>query len=316
MGKMKLVPSEPQLRLFNAGIDIQDRRATKRDAAYMAREMILCTLPHDDPGDVPSWCREAHGAKLFIQPGLDKKGKPLGMPYGTLPRLLLFWLIGEMKRKNTRKIWLTGSEGEPTSLASFMRELDLNPKNGGERSDTFRLKEAMTRLFAARIILLSQVTDEWGRTVHERASYQVAQKEMLWWDGDRLTQEGLMPAHVLMGQEFFEAVIETAVPCDTRAIRGLKNSSLALDLYAMLNYFGANQPRDMDWVELERRLGCDYADRKDLKKKVKAALPKVLHVHPGLRAEVIAGGLKIMASQPAVPFSKERRVLESTAAAV
>jgi hypothetical protein len=58
---------------------------------YMAKELVLCTLPHSDPGDVPGWSRTNGKFTLGIQPGYDHKHKrSFVYPYGSIPRLLLF----------------------------------------------------------------------------------------------------------------------------------------------------------------------------------------------------------------------------------
>src|ERR1700722_12108599 len=66
------------------------------EAAFMARQLVQCTLPHANPGNVPIWARTNGNLTLGIQQGYDlKSGNPLGYPYGSIPRLLLFWITTE-----------------------------------------------------------------------------------------------------------------------------------------------------------------------------------------------------------------------------
>jgi hypothetical protein len=65
-----------------------------------------------------------------------------------------------------------------------------------------------------------------------------------------------------------------------RALRALKRSPLALDLYALISYraFVIVQknlpPQFISWEQLSRQLGTDYANLKDFKKEANAALRK------------------------------------------
>ena len=63
-------------------------------------------LPHRNPGDVNVWGRENGKFSLVIQAGYTMKaGQPscIGLPYGSLPRLLLAWITTEaVKTKRKR----------------------------------------------------------------------------------------------------------------------------------------------------------------------------------------------------------------------
>ena len=47
----------------------KSRQLTKDDIALMVRELVLVTLPHKDPGDVPEWVRRNGNITLAVQPG-------------------------------------------------------------------------------------------------------------------------------------------------------------------------------------------------------------------------------------------------------
>ena len=64
------------------------------ERAYMARQLVQCTLPHTNPGNMPVWSRKNGNLTLSIVPVVDRKtGKSYGYPYGSIPRLLLFWMV-------------------------------------------------------------------------------------------------------------------------------------------------------------------------------------------------------------------------------
>lgn len=58
------------LKLIDAAANIALDRPTEKDTAYMARELVQCTLPHKNPGDQkPVWTRRNGSLTLAIQPG-------------------------------------------------------------------------------------------------------------------------------------------------------------------------------------------------------------------------------------------------------
>ena len=126
-----------QLRAVEA-VQIYTTDPSKADLAYMAREFILCTLPHSDPGDVLFWSRTNGNLTLGIQAGVNKKtGKSYGIPYGIIPRLVLVWMVTEIIRTKSRRLELGNR------LADFLLKLGLDPSRGGERSDARRAREQM-----------------------------------------------------------------------------------------------------------------------------------------------------------------------------
>jgi hypothetical protein len=64
------------------------------ERAYIARQLVQCTLPHSNPGDVPLWTRRNGNYTLSLQQGA-RDGELIGYPYGVLPRLLMFWVVTE-----------------------------------------------------------------------------------------------------------------------------------------------------------------------------------------------------------------------------
>jgi hypothetical protein len=82
--KQKLLEAAAVIRLDPANAE----------AAFMARHLVQCTLPHSDPGNVPLWKRRNGNLTLSIVPGTDRDtGQSIGYPYGSIPRLLLFWIV-------------------------------------------------------------------------------------------------------------------------------------------------------------------------------------------------------------------------------
>lgn len=277
------------------------------DKAFMARQLVQVTLPHSSPGNVPIWKRTNGNLTLSIRSGWDtKKDKPYGYPFGTIPRLILFWITTETLRRKSRRIQLGDS------LAGFMRDIGLNPDTGGGiRSDARRLRGQMERLFRATISFEYHYEDE-TLEGHGWSDMQVAPKGELWWDLKNPQQRNLWESWIELGEDFYNCIVSAPVPVDKRALRVLKNSSLALDLYAWATYktYAVSKkgtPQFIDWKNMQKQFGASYKTTKDFKRKVKATLKKVKGVYPSFKYEEVEGGIEIHPSKTAISQRPAKR---------
>lgn len=288
--KMKLISVAGEIRLD----------PDKTESAFMARQLVQATLPHKNPGNVPDWSRKNGDLTLTLRPGWDeKKRKQIGYPYGTIPRLLLFWITTEAIRTKNPRIELGNS------LAQFMEELGLDPYQGGKRSDVKRLQDQMKRLFQSTISFNQYTKGEaW-------LNMQVAPKGMLWWDEKQPQQDTLWKNWIQLGEDFFKAITSSPVPIDMRALRALKRSPLALDFYAWASYTAyqtqrTGQSRSLSWEILHEQFGSEYKKVDEFARKAWHALLKVQAVYPELNVERIRGGITVLPSKPSITIKAKR----------
>jgi len=299
-------------RILDAAAEIK-AEPNAAEMAFMARALVQATLPHSDPGDVPIWGRTNGRLSLTIKPDweLDPKtnqSRNVGIPYGTIPRLLLFWITTEAVKTKSRRLELG------TSLSAFMRELGLQP-TGGRWGSIPRLREHMKRLFRAKISFEVH-HDSNGDKGQTWLDMQVAPKGELWWNHHQPDQASLWKSWIELGDSFFEAICAAPVPVDVRALRALKNSPMALDLYAWLNYRSFTLERQgreqfIPWRGLAQQLGSSYSDIKDFRKSVKSSIRKIVTVMPGLHLEYAEGGLILYPGNSAIPAKRGRRKLST-----
>lgn len=277
----------------------------KIEAAFIARQLVQATLPHKNPGDVPLWSRTNGNLTLAIQPGINiETRKSCGYPYGTLPRLLLFWITTEAARTKNPRLELGNN------LASFMRQLGLDPSRRGKGSDAWRLRDQMQRLFKATISF-HQKREENGRKGEAWLDMKVAPEGVLWWDERQPEQPTLWGSWIELSKQFFNAITAAPVPVDMRALKALKNSPLALDLYSWATYTAyrtqkTEQPRSVSWELLHQQLGAEYHNIKDFGHKARLALRKVQAVYPEFGVEFEKGGVKVLPCNPAVTIKAKR----------
>lgn len=311
---MKTEPSQKPItrqhvRLLDAAEAIR-LDPDKTEAAFIARQLVQATLPHKNPGDdLPEWTRTNGNLTLSIRSGRRtdiKTGKRenIGYPYGTIPRLLLFWITTEtLKTQNTRLEL-------GNSLASFMRQLGLDPSRGGKRSDAKRLRDQMQRLFQATISF-EQIRKEEGRKGNAWLNMQIAPEGLLWWDDKHPEQGALWGSWIELSKQFFNAITAAPVPVDMRALKALKRSPLALDLYAWATYTAyqtqkTGQSRSVSWELLHNQFGSEYHDMKEFARKAWVAILKIQTVYPALSAERVKGGVQVLPCSPAITIKNKK----------
>ncbi len=295
--------------ILSAAVSMMDQ-PDDIDIAYMARELVQCTLPHSDPGQVPFWTRTNGNLTLSIVSDYDPTtGELVGYPYGSIPRLLLFWLTTEALRTGSPRLELG------KSYSAFLKDLGLDPNTGGgKRSDSHRVRVQTRRLFTSRISFIQDLSTE-DASGEARIHMNVARKSLLWWDPKKPSQMNLWGSWVELSEDFYRAITSSPVPLDIRALKALKRSPLSLDLYAWATHkansvYRKGKPQFVPWAALATQFGSDYSNHLDFKRKAKAALRKIVAVFPTLRLEDATGGIIVLpASRPSVAPNEVRKLL-------
>jgi hypothetical protein len=182
-----------------------------------------------------------------------------------------------------------------------MRKLGLDSSRGGVRSDAYRLRDQMERLFRARISFEYRDAQQ-----QSWLDMQIAPKGMQWWSHNLAEHPTTWENWIELGEEFYKAITAHPVPVNMDALQALKKSPLALDLYAWLTHqtFRASSSkrcRRVAWKSLHEQLGADYSDIQNFRRKAIDAIHKIEVVYPGLHVEMIEGGLSVKPSSPAIP---------------
>lgn len=245
---------------------------------YMARVLLQATLPHSAPAG-NEFARTNGNLHVSIA-----APSAIGLPYGSYPRLLLAWLTTEAVLTDDPLLCLG------KSLSAFMAKLGLVP-TGGKWGTIARLRDQANRLFSAHVTAYQ--TQVSGEAEHTHGSnITVATEWDLWWTpADHNGQSDLFRSWVRLNDRFFRQVTDRPVPLDMRAIKALKRSPLALDLYAWLTYRMSylRTRQEIPWDGVRAQFGADYADtpegHRNFRKKFVAALNKVMAVYDGLRID-------------------------------
>lgn len=273
--------------LIEQSLAIGDEDAREAGAlGFMARAMVQATLPHSKVEGSEFVRRNGKFSLTINAPSA------IGLPYGSVPRLLLAWLTTEAVKTKSRELELGDS------MAAFMGELGMSP-TGGARGDITRLKNQSRRLFNSSVTASYEDDDKAADM-----GYRLTDKSILWWHSKDPEQAGLWKSTVTLSEQFFNEVVDRPVPIDMRAIKALKRSPMALDIYNWLTYRMSylKRPTVIPWAGVSMMLGSNYSEPRDFKKAFLYELRKVLVVYPQVKAEALDDGLLIKPSPTHIPM--------------
>jgi hypothetical protein len=264
----------------------------KLTPGFIARAMVLASMPHSKPKETRF---ERKNGKYTLSMQSDEK---IGLPYGPIPRLLFAWITTEAVKTKQRTLVLG------KNLSDFMRKLDLEP-TGGKRGYITALQEQLRRLFTSTIrCIYSDNEQEAGIQMLLADNYD------LWWTPKNPKQIGLMDSTITLSEKFFNEVTQSPVVFYMEALKILRKSPMALDIYMWLTYKNSYS-REMTvilWESLQMQFGAGYPDdargKADFKRKFKKALGKVGTIYEAAnKLKALPKGLLYVPGDPHVPKS-------------
>jgi hypothetical protein len=255
---------------------------------YMARALVQATLPHKKLIGNEFTRKNGIFSLSIISPS------KVGLPYGSMPRLLLSWISTEAVRTKDRNLILG------RTLSFFLSELDLIP-SGGRWGTITRLKEQMRSLFGSFISCTYDDGNNWAvRNINPIS------KADLWWNPKQPNQATIFESTLTLNEDFFKEIINCPVPIDMRVLKDLKRSPLAIDIYCWLTY-RLSYMRSITiipWEVLQVQFGSNYATDQQGVRNFKRAflreLKRVTLFYREAKLEPLEEGLKLMPSLPHV----------------
>ena len=284
---------------------IEQESAKNADAlGYMTRILAQATLPHTEPALPPGtmYSRSTGLLTLNISPTTRK----YGIPYGTIPRVVLAWICTEATRTRERNLSLGKSQRE------FLEKIQLH-SNG---RDIARMREQCMRLFRAVVT----VEYEDGQVEHSQR-LPITRSDTIFWHKKSADVQSLWNSELELTEEFFKEIIAHPVPLDLRVFHALSKSPLAMDIYTWLTYrmfvlvaTGQRLAR-VPWVGLKAQLGTSIADTPEglrlFKSRFKQRLREVLLFYPDAQGHVRDAGsyLQLTPCKLHLPAPVDRRAL-------
>ena len=172
----------------------------------------------------------------------------LGVPYGSLPRLVLIHIMTEAVRTRSRHIVLG------TSFTDWMRRMGFRTVSYGPRGSATLIRQQLDRLLACEWMI------RWdNRTVDGDQEFAVKEVKLTNDYAGVNGRNGGFSREIMLTEGFFDHLREHAVPLDENAIRQLRDSATALDLYTWLAYrlprLSKSRPALISWPQLAVHFG-------------------------------------------------------------
>ena len=260
----------------------QEEADNNGSISYMARALVQACMPHKNPEEF--YFKRKNGNYSLVM----TSDPDTGLPYGSIPRLIMIWITSEVVKKKSRELVLGHS------LSAFMSELGI-PRTGAYIE---KFKDQTKRLFSCSISCTYDDGDTWQienvKTVKRASLTWLPKKE-----DDPKTRESIL----LLDKEFFDEIISKPVPIDLNVIKKLKNSSLALDIYCWLTYRMSylRKITPISWESLHNQFGSNYAQDKSgkyaFKKRLTDQMVKILAMYPDANVKKEQKGLVLYPSK-------------------
>lgn len=289
-GSSRLRPCD--LDLLEASVCIQERNPWEtNEVQFMPKHLVITTLPH----------RRVQGAEYARVNGRYRltilSPSNIGIPYGMLPRMIMVWLTSEAVITKSREIELGDS------LSEFMRKIDLVP-TGGRKGTIGRLKDQVNRLFSSTISL--QVING---DMDLESGFRIADHHMVFWSGHDPSQRDMWTSSVQLSESFYDVITSNPVPLDLSALKALKSSAMAFDIYCWMThrFYYLGNIAHIGWPALSEQFGSSYERLRDFKRAFSRELNRVSVLYPEARFKITEKKLILYPSKTHV----SKRRLES-----
>lgn len=237
-------PSVRQMIDDAFAVEIEDAKNAK-SLGYMSNVLAQVTLPHSYTDKIT---HKRTNGRLTLKIRADED---YGMPYGSLPRLLLSWICTEAVTKKDRQIMLGSCQSD------FIRKRLRIHSAGGEYVATIK-RQAMA-LFSSLITVDGSYVP--GEGVEH---ILIAKSAFMFWNQHQPDQPSLWESYLVLTQDFYKSIVDSPVPIDLRVLHALRKSPLAMDIYTWLVYrvyvLQVSHKREVriPWRALESQFGADY----------------------------------------------------------
>jgi Plasmid encoded RepA protein len=250
-------------------------------------------LPHKRPAaESLVWKVQTDSLTLLVEPGfrVGTTGTPIpvGVPYGAIARLILIYLQSEALRTGSREVELGGS------LRAFLKRLSISV--GGKTAKI--VKDQADRLSRCRLTFHS-TRNGIGLLVNQNIVDCAMFVEA---EGLEEGQGSLFVEKARLSEVFFQQLTQHAVPLDEAAIRHIRNSSMALDVYCWLAYrlHALKEPKHLTWAALAGQFGMGIKQRKHFRAAFIESLSLALAVYPEAKVDLMPDGVTLRPSNPPV----------------
>lgn len=273
-----------------------ERQAVDAAATLLAEEenrlgithagFAMTSLPHKKTVE-GFWKRQGHRTTLLVESGRNRDGVLIGVPYGSIARLILLYLQTEAVRTNNPEVELG------RSMKAWMARMSLS--TGGK---TYQLvAEQAYRISSCRLTFFADMANAElrsnGAFVQSAISLAGVMDE---------SQPTLWQDRVRLDEGFWKSLRDHPVPVREEALRAIGTRSLAIDVYIWLAYrlHALTKPTTVSWMSIHAQFGAGFRAVRQIKPTFLEALQIALAVYPEASVEIDRDGIVLLPSPPAV----------------
>jgi hypothetical protein len=279
-----------------------DREVVEAASLYMSDEdgslgfafsgWAQCALPHRRLAPEARWEIAGERVRLVVEPGLrpsddDGPMEHVGVPYGSIARLILLFLETEALRKNSREVELGGS------LRQWLMRIGASIGGSNARA----VRDQAERISRCRLTFHIHGSGKVGlvnQSIVDRA---------LFIEDVGLQRQGRLSLETAkLSEGFFEQLKRHPVPLEEAAIKAISNNPAALDVYLWLAYrlHVLTGDKLVTWKALKAQFGVSYKELFHFKPRFAQALALATAVYPAAKIDVIDEGVVLKPSRPPV----------------
>lgn len=285
--------SSHQRLCVEAAFEVMGDEAGKIGIAHAG--FAMAALPHKKTSETV-WEREGGSVKLLVESGLDVNRRPIGIPYGSVARLILIYLQTQAVRTRSRKVELGGS------MNAWLGAMNL-PVGG----KTYQLvREQARRLSRCRLTFFRRAG---GSELVTNGAF--VRDSILPLDSTH-GQMPLWQEQVTLDEGFYQSLIDHPLPLREKAIQAVSGRSMAIDIYVWLAYrlHVLSGPVEVGWPALKSQFGESYKELRFFRRDVLPSLDLALAAYP--EAKVIIDEKRGLTLYPSAPPVPERKLLTGT----
>lgn len=270
--------------------------------AFLHSALCAMSLPTKRPKDETApIIREDGRYALAINPRpvlQDIDGKKvmqsLGVPFGSYPRVALIYILSQAVQQRSRDVFLG------KNFTDWMRRLGYQTISYGPRGTASLMKQQVDRLLACEWQI------RWEGSEADDNAFAVRDVKLSSEYAGSLAKDGAFAREIRMSEVFYKHLVEHAVPLNEVAIRELKGTPTALDLYTYLAYrlprVTSERGQAISWAQLAKHLG-NAADNKRFRQTVRQTMQLVSSVYPNANVDV--SGRKVVLYPSPAPLEKK-----------
>ena len=221
----------------------------------------------------------------------------LPLPFGPKARLVLIHL-------NTAAIVTQSNVIDVgDSMSAYFSQV-LSPRRGESRELNGREIRAMKEQVSA--LAAAEMRFAVGGRVQKQGRAAVISEFDLWFP-KASNQRILWPSTVTLSLDYYQSLVNHAVPLDPRAVAALSHSAMGLDIYAWLSQrlcrIHPKTEAFVPWVSLQGQFGTNYRSIRKFRQVFLKTLRDVLTQYPQAQLRPNSKGLHLRQSPP--PISRK-----------